>query len=133
MTARRRTFTPAGAVGVSADVPPATPAPVSDFPIQEPRNIGQPVPAPVSPPVAYVPPTTDDEPDFSLDALMSNRVDPEMDLITRSYDIPRYLVEALRMESLRTRRPVRALVADYIRQGLPASLVTRSLANARRG
>lgn len=134
-----RSFSPVGAVGVSAGGPPpvADIPPVSDSPSLEPRNIGHespPVPAAPPAPVPPVPvPAQSGELDFSLTGLLNNRVDPDLDLITRSYDLPRYLVEALRLEAVRSRRPLRSLMADYLRQGLPAPLVAASRANAERG
>lgn len=117
----RRTFTTAATTAPTAEVAPAPRAeaapPMSDIPSKEARNIGH---------------QTGGQ-GFSLDDLIASRPDPDLDLVTKSYALPRYLTEALRLEHIRTRRPLQAIVADALRAHLPPQVVDACRAKAERG
>lgn len=116
---RKRTFTTAATTAATAEGQPPAPAPsprVSDIPSKEASNIGH----------------QQGSEDYSLDALIGGRPDPDLDLVTKSYAIPRYLAEALRMENVRSRRPQQALVADALRAHLPAAIVEACRRKAER-
>lgn len=118
---RARSFTTAATTAPTAEgVPAQAPAPVvpmSDIPSKEARNIGH----------------TEGGEDYSLDGLIADRPDPDMDLVTKSYAIPRYLAEALRLHHVKTRRPHQAIVADALRATLPPALVEACRRRAERG
>lgn len=93
-------------VPVQPAAPASEPA-MSDFPSKEARNIGH-------------PPAVDLG---SIGDLIAGRVDPDLDLVTVSFAIPRYLKEALRLTYVTTRRPQQNIVADALRATLPGQYV----------
>lgn len=103
-------FTTAATTQPTAGPPPAPAPPMSDIPSKEPRNIGH---------------QGDDE-DFSLRAMLGGRPDPEFDLVSKNFDIPRYLARALDLYSERTRRPRKDIVADGLKSILPRGLQQES-------
>lgn len=112
MASRAPKFTTAAMTQPTADSPP-----VSEIPSKEPRNNGQ----------------SAHEDDYSLDALIGGRPDPDLDLIPKNYAIPRYVAEALRMENVRTKTPIQALVTQALKEYLPPALLGACLRKAKQG
>lgn len=123
---RKTTFSPVGLTAPSAGDAPAPaprPAPVdtSDIASLHASNIGQ---DQAGEQVTQ---------GISLDDFIAGRPDPDLDLVTSTVRIPRYLAEALRLTSQLKKRPAQYVVADALRAELPAELVARCRAMVERG
>lgn len=68
---------------------------------------------------------------FTLDDMIAGPPDPEMDLVPVNVRVPRYVSQALDLAANLTRRRRQEIVADALRDSLPAELLDRTLRKAR--
>lgn len=138
MAARSR-LTLAPTVGVQAGAPagpdPVVPAPVpadpderdlsdrSDFASTLASN-------PPGRPAALSQPKRDVPPAIQATDLLAGLPDPDQDLVTRAYRIPRYVAQAVELRARLTRRSQQDIVADVLREHLDSGqldMVRRAL------
>jgi hypothetical protein len=104
--------------GQSADEPPANVHPITP---------------PDSPDIASLHASNPDTPPLSLSDMIADRPSPEQDLVTVTVRVPRYLRNALDLQSKTTRRSQQDLVTDALKNDLDPRHIGMCYRKARDG